>query len=205
MSVNPWYYTEKQPSSTLMEKNKMESSMLEKIASHLGVATADITKIEEWRYVLFVVAARKKPRFVSKKILQQTEVSRFDLAQKICDRINADERFSAKLWDKKTGETRIYVSRCDYGVNKNKVKQCGYIRIGTNGIYRDHLTLQAGTIEALYEDLKSLKIQETPKLTLSDPLSRSVQQVVEECWECGATYTTYGNVRAGNMMCRRCA
>lgn len=39
----------------------------------------------------------------------------------------------------------------------------------------------------------------------SDPLTLATKKVVEECWECGATYTTYGNVEAGNMCCKRCA
>lgn len=39
---------------------------------------------------------------------------------------------------------------------------------------------------------------------VSSPNTETVEQIVEECWECGATYATYGNVEAGNMGCRRC-
>lgn len=38
-----------------------------------------------------------------------------------------------------------------------------------------------------------------------NPMSDTFDHVVEECWECGATYHTYGNVESGNMGCRRCA
>lgn len=171
------------------------------IAQHLNVSESAILKIEEWKNVLFAVVRGLGGRFISKKVTQtmQTELeSGYELADKIADAIeDSDTIYSASLWNKKAGETRIYVS---YSSKKGK-KDCGYIRVMDSGeIYR-HLTLQAGTIEALYEDLKSLKVKQAPvKLTSSDPLT----QIVEECWECGATYTSYGNVESGNMCCRRC-
>lgn len=36
-------------------------------------------------------------------------------------------------------------------------------------------------------------------------LSTVSGEIVEECWECGSTFTTYGNVEAGNMACRNCS
>jgi hypothetical protein len=42
--------------------------------------------------------------------------------------------------------------------------------------------------------LPSEKIQSKDELT----------KVLEECWECGAQYSTYGNVEGGNMSCIRC-
>lgn len=184
----------------------MENKVLVKIASYLGVEAAAIARVEEWKYVFFVVVCKKSPTFVSKKVAQEVAQEAEDIfsfseiAEKIREQINADERFGAKLWDKKAGETRVYVVRCD----SKKIKDCGYIKVTERGICRAHLTLQAGTIEGLYEGLKTLKIKKTPKLTSLDPLSASVRTILEECWECGATYTSYGNVRAGNMMCRRC-
>lgn len=36
------------------------------------------------------------------------------------------------------------------------------------------------------------------------PSAETNAPIVEECWECGAQYKTYGNVESGNMGCRRC-
>lgn len=173
------------------------------IAQHLNVSEAAIVKVEEWATVLFAVVKGLGGRFISKKVVQTTkkEFSYYEVADRICDLINESGVYDAKLWDKKAGETRIYVSYR----NRAKTKDCGYVKVCPGGIYR-HLTLQAGTIEAIYEDLKSLKIAQ-PKIELvsSDELSEAVKAVVEECWECGASYTSYGNVEDGNMCCRRCA
>jgi hypothetical protein len=128
--------------------------------------------------------------------VQQEEYSYYEVADRICDAINDSEAiYQANLWDKKEGETRVYV----FYSNKNKKKDCGYIQVTKDGIYR-HLTLQAGTIEEIYSHLKELKIAQPQTLKSNDALTK----IVEECWECGAQYTTYGNVESGNMSCRRC-
>lgn len=49
------------------------------------------------------------------------------------------------------------------------------------------------TLEGLRAFAEKLKAEEDESLP-----------VVEECWECGAVYRTYGNVEEGNMSCRRC-
>ncbi len=123
-----------------------------------------------------------------------------ELAVLICEAINDSEtHFRAKLWDKKSGETRVYVS---YPTKKGP-KDCGHICVMDHGKVYRQLTLQAGTIENLYSDLLQ-KYEVVPVLESRDSLTQAVKKVVEECWECGARYTTYGNVEAGNMGCRRC-
>lgn len=169
------------------------------IAQHLNICESAIVRVEEWARVLFVVCRKLGARFVSKKVVtvETKTYTHYEVADEVCDRINKSETiFTAKLWSKKSDETRVYVSYR----NKVKVKDCGYVKVCDSGIFR-HLTLQAGTIENLYADLKNLSIkQSTPDLVSKDPLT----EVVEECWECGAQYTSYGNVEAGNMGCTRC-
>jgi hypothetical protein len=102
--------------------------------------------------------------------------------------------FHASIWSKKG--IRIYV----HYWNGNKKKECGYIGIGESGEIDRRLTLQAGTIEALYSE----SVAEVNALNLQSDKVDDPKQIVEECWECGAEYFDYGNVEAGNMSCRRC-
>lgn len=49
------------------------------------------------------------------------------------------------------------------------------------------------TLAKLQAFAEKLKIENDPSAA-----------IVEECWECGAQYKTFGNVESGNMGCRRC-
>jgi hypothetical protein len=132
--------------------------MINQIASHLQVSDESILRLEVWQHILFVVVKGLGSRFVSKKILEKKEqmYSYYELADKICDAINdSDTSFSANLWDKKEGETRVYV----YQEGSKKRKDCGHIKVSSGGIERN-LTAQAGTIENLYYHLKDLVISE---------------------------------------------
>lgn len=59
----------------------------------------------------------------------------------------------------------------------------------TNG---DRVEITENQVEELFPALS---------LNSKDEVSDTI---VEECWECGAQYTTYGNVEVGNMSCKRC-
>jgi hypothetical protein len=94
---------------------------------------------------------------ISTKILEkkEKEYSYFELAVDIRDAIDDSTSFTARFWDKKEGEARVYV----YQETSKKRKYCGYIQVSFNGI-EPHLTAQAGTIENLYSHLKDLVISQ---------------------------------------------
>lgn len=175
--------------------------MQTQIAAHLNCQETEIKSILEMAWVYCVVVKGRRATFVSKKVTQKQQVTQQWIAGTIAEAIEESEnpfKFRASIWDKKAGEKRVYISYW----SGNKKKDCGYVRITDSGVYR-HLSLQAGTIEAIYAGaIANLELTPELKLISNDSLSKAI---VEECWECGATYSTWGNVEAGNMCCRRCA
>ena len=162
---------------------------LQGIANHLGVAKTAITKIQEWKYVIFVVVRGMGGRFVSKQHAALQQVGAYDLAEMFANDIRQGNTFQANIWNKKFGEVRIYVS-----LRRND-RQCGYIRIQTSGSITFELTHKSDAIRDLIHDTYN---QFQVFTTVST-------QIVEECWECGATYTSHGNVHDDKMGCHRCA
>ncbi len=84
-----------------------------------------------------------------------------------------------------------------------------YFSVKENGCYEAVTYSQKNKYTTYYRysdsKLQEISLEELEKffpctLKSSDALSK----VVEECWECGATYTTYGNVEWGGMCCRSC-
>ena len=53
------------------------------IAQHLNVAESLIAKIEEWAHVLFVRFIGRRPRFVSKKVAMNAEMTKESLIEKM--------------------------------------------------------------------------------------------------------------------------
>lgn len=43
-----------------------------------------------------------------------------------------------------------------------------------------------------------------PAAPATEIASAAAPEIVEECWECGATFATHGNVERGGMCCRLC-
>lgn len=141
--------------------------MHSQVAAHLKIAVSQVLRVEEWPHVLFAVVAGKGGRFVSKKVLKmaEQEFTAYEVAEKIADLINeSDSIYRASVWNKKAGETRVYVS---YSARNGK-KDCGMIRVCDSGTIDRRLTLQASTIEAIYESAKSLKIKPIEAKTAAD-------------------------------------
>lgn len=63
------------------------------IAQHLNVAETIIASVEEWAHVLFVRFVGRRPRFVSKKVAMNTEMTKEDLIEKM-------EAVGATRWTK---------------------------------------------------------------------------------------------------------
>jgi hypothetical protein len=81
------------------------------IASHLNIAETIIASVEEWAHVLFVRFIGRRPRFVSKKVVEMDRqlVSAKEAAQKMAAIVGG------KVWDKKPGEVRVYVANTNNG------------------------------------------------------------------------------------------
>ena len=95
------------------------------IATHLNVLESAITKTEEWANVLFVVVKGLGARFVSKKVMgtEKTGITGRECLGKFVSQWNdthgsewnskAGGFVTAKVWDKKEGELRVYFSRVE--------------------------------------------------------------------------------------------
>lgn len=170
--------------------------MQSQVAAHLKIEVSQVLRVEEWSRVLFAVIAGKGGRFVSKKVLEMQEYTAYEVATKIAELINeSDTIFHASVWDKKAGETRVYVS---YPSKKGK-KDCGMIRVTDSGLIERRLTLQAGTIEEIYAPAKSLKIktveqQAEKELTVPEKLAVGTFIKKDDRWfEVVSTESRYFN------------
>jgi hypothetical protein len=76
---------------------------------------------------------------------------------------------------------------------------------GSGNVHENWLKFQDGNLESISQE-QAIELVGAPADTTKTALvSRDdLTQFVEECWECGARYKTYGNVDFGNMGCRRC-
>lgn len=92
-----------------------------------------------------------------------------------------------------------------YAFADNGIYECCY-KSGKGNETRYYYRVENGTKQRIeLEEVESLFPVIQSNLVSNDPLTSAARQIVEECWECGATYTSYGNVEYGNMSCRRCA
>ena len=131
--------------------------------------------------------------------MEKERVTGHELARRIAAAIDEDPNgtFTASIWTKKTGQTRVYVKR--------NGKDNGYICVTNDGSIDRRLYRESGTIGELYRTtVESLEVM-PPVLPAFATLKSndSLSSFVEECWECGTRFTTYGNLRAGGT-CRLC-
>lgn len=92
------------------------------IAQHLNVAEAAIIEVQEWARVLWVRIRGIGARFVSKKVVEMTQLSRRDAAEKVAEICSNKYGFgSCRVWDKKEGELRVYLGKNGYVQVKDTV------------------------------------------------------------------------------------
>lgn len=70
------------------------------IAQHLNIAESIIATVEEWVHVFFVRIVGRRPRFVSKKVVMDTELTKEQMIEKF-------EEIGGRRWTK-GGHDRVY-------------------------------------------------------------------------------------------------
>jgi len=106
------------------------------IANHLSIAESIIASVEEWAHVLFVRFIGRRPRFVSKKVVEVEEMTQEQMIEKMeeiggrrwtkgdHDRMYFDGAIIAKLLKLSNSKARqINAAKFYYDLNSNNFVQ----------------------------------------------------------------------------------